>query len=201
MEQNNQFEYKAYIDDIGYELEKSYRSKNRLRIILKLYSAVAILSSVVAGLYFIISFYELSLSTDQRISIIVAGTGILLSLATKIYSDLIAEKEKEQEERKKQLNKISNFILNWTTLERTVYSVLERHENNISKFGIKRNIRLLYDEDIISDRELIILERALDLRNRVVHGQITSTNEDLERYSEQINEVIDKILIWSKRQH
>ena len=78
---------------------------------------------------------------------------------------------------------------------------MEKYEPDISKFSIKRNIRLLFDEEIISDREFINLERALDLRNKVVHGHTTSNSEELDRYSEQINEVIDKVLIWSKRKH
>lgn len=130
-----------------------------------------------------------------------AGVGLLLSLMSKFYSEIIKEREKEQEIRRIELNKISHFVLNWATLERTIYTILERYEPNIGEFSIKRNIKFLYDEEIISDREFINLERALDLRNKIVHGHTTSNSDELDKYSEQINEVIDKVLIWSKRKH
>jgi hypothetical protein len=201
MEDNNQIEHRKYIDEIGHELAFSYRKKNRLKLILRLYSFIGILSALVSIIYFVISYYEFNLTPNQRLSLMFAGVGLLLSLMSRFYSELIKEREKEQEIRRIELNKISHFVLNWTTLERTIYSILEKNEPNVSKFGIKRNIRLLFDEEIISDREFINLERALDLRNRIVHGHTTSTSEELDRYSEEINEVIDKILIWSKKRH
>ncbi len=201
MEDNNQIEYRKYLDEISHELAFSYRKKNSLKIILRLYTFVGILTSVVAIIYFIVSYYEFNLTSSQRIALIAAGVGLLLSLMSRFYSDIIKEREKEQEIRRIELNKISQFVLNWAALERAIYSILEKNDANISKYGIKRNIRFLFDEQIISDREFINLERALDLRNKIVHGHTSATTEELDRYSEQINEVIDKVLIWTKRKH
>ncbi len=201
MEDNNQIEYRKYIDEISYGLAFSYRKKNRLKLILRLYSFIGTLTAVVAIIYFAISYYEFKITSNQRMALMFAGVGLLLSLMSKFYSEIIKEREKEQEIRRMELNKISHFVLNWATLERTIYTILERYEPNIGKFSIKRNIKFLYDEEIISDREFINLERALDLRNKIVHGHTTSNSDELDKYSEQINEVIDKVLIWSKRKH
>lgn len=201
MEENNQMEYRKYLDEISFELDFSYRKKNRLKLILRLYSFIGIIMALVAIIYFVISYYGLNLNSNQRLALMFAGVGLVLSLMSKLYSEIIKEREKEQEARRIELNKISHFVLNWATLERTIYSILERNEPNISKFGIKRNIRLLFEQEIISDREFINLERALDLRNKIVHGHTTASSEELDRYSEQLNEVVDKILIWSKRKH
>lgn len=201
MEENNQIEYRKYLDEISHELDFSYRKKNKLKLVLRLYSFIGIMTSLIALIYFVISYYEFNLSSNQRLALMVSGVGLLLSLMSKFYSEIIKEREKEQEARRIELNKISQFVLNWATLERTIYSILEKNESNISKYGIKRNLRLLFEEQIISDREFINLERALDLRNKIVHGHTTATSDELDRYSEQINEVIDKVLIWTKRKH
>lgn len=201
MEENNQMEYRKYLDEISFELDFSYRKKNRLKLILRLYSFIGIIMALVAIIYFVISYYGLNLNSNQRLALMFAGVGLVLSLMSKLYSEILKEREKEQEARRIELNKISHFVLNWATLERTIYSILERNEPNISKFGIKRNIRLLFEQEIISDREFINLERALDLRNKIVHGHTSASSEELDRYSEQLNEVVDKILIWSKRKH
>lgn len=199
MEDKNRLEYRKYLEEISYELEESYRSKNRLKLILRIYSSLGAIIAVIAILYFILSLYQFDLTMNQRLAIMVAGVGLLLSVMSRLYSEIIREREKEQSVRKKELNKISYFILNWATLERTSYSILEKNYPDISKFGIKKNIRILFDEEIISDREFLNLERALDIRNKIVHGNMTSTNEDLDKYSEQINEAVDKILIWTKK--
>ncbi len=201
MQDINQLEYRRYLEEISNELEFSYKRKNRIKLILRLYSFVGILTSVLAIIYFAISYYGYNLTSPQRFALMLAGIGLLLSLLSKFYSEIIKEQEKEREARRIELNKISQFVLDWATLERTIYSILERNESNISKYGIKRNIRLLYDEQIISDREFIELERALDHRNKIVHGHTPATSEELDRYSEQINEVIDKVLVWTKGKH
>ncbi|MCD8741858.1 hypothetical protein LT679_14675 [Mucilaginibacter roseus] len=199
MEDNNQIEYRKYLDDISHELTYLYRKKNKIKLILRLYSFIGILTAVIAIIYFVISYYKFNITNTQRIALMSAGVGLLLSLMSKFYTNLIEEREKEQKARTIELNKISRFILSWATLERTIYSILERHEPDISKFGIKRNIRLLFEEEIISDREFINLERALDLRNKIVHGQTLSATEELDKYSGQVDEIIDKILISSKK--
>lgn len=201
MEENNQIEYRKYLDEISHELNFSYRKKNRLKLILRLYSFIGIFTSVLAIIYFVISYYEFNLTSNQRLALMAAGVGLLLSLMSRFYSEIIKEREEEQEARRIELNQISQFVMNWATLERTIYSILEKNESNISKYGIKRNIRLLFEEKIISDREFINLERALDLRNKIVHGHTSATSDELNRYSEQINEVIDKVLIWNKKKH
>lgn len=201
MQDNNQLEYRKYLEEINNELTFSYRRKNRIKLILRLYSFLGILTSVIAIIYFAISYYEFNLTPPQRFALTLAGVGLLLSLMSKFYSEIIKEQENEREARRIELNKISQFVLDWATLERTIYSILERNESNISKYGIKRNIRLLFDEQIISDREFINLERALDLRNKIVHRHTSATSEELDRYSEQINEIIDKVLIWTKGKH
>lgn len=201
MEDNNQIEYRKYLEEISYEIAFSYRKKNRLKLILRLYSFIGILTFIVAIIYFGISYYEFNLTSPQRIALMAAGVGLVLSLMSRFYIEIIKEREKEQEARRIELNKISQFVLNWATLERTIYSVLDQNESNISKYGIKRNIRLLFEKQIISDREFINLERALDLRNKIVHGHTSATSEELDIYSEQINEVIDKVLIWRRKEY
>lgn len=201
MEDSNPIEYTRYIDKISQEISSSYRKKNRLKLVLRLYSFLGLLFSVLAIIYFAISYYEFDITPSQRLTLMFAAVGLVVSLMSKFYSEIINERENEQKIRVDEINKISHFVLDWATLERTIYSILEKSDQNVSKFGIKRNIQLLFEEQIISDREFINLERALDMRNKIVHGYTPATSDELERYSELLNEVIDKILIWSKRNY
>lgn len=200
MEDRNNIEYTNYINGIKKELDRSYSSKNRIKLILRLYSYLGILTAIISILYFMLSLYDYRLSANQQIAVMTAGVGLVVSIFSKIYNEILKDREKEQLSRKNELEKISNFILDWATFERTTYTTLEKYFP-VTKFSIKQNIRTLYDENIISDREYINLEKALDIRNRTVHGEIESTQENLDKYSELINEVIDKILIYSKKRN
>lgn len=198
MEDNNKLEYTRYIQDIENELHYLYQKQNKLQLILRLYSYIGIVTAVVGIIYFAVSYYEVNLTANQRLALLMVGVGLVLSVIAKLYSEILKERDREKRVREKVLHRISNFVLDWASLERTIYSILDKNEKDVSKFGIKKNIRALYEQDIITDREFIDLERALDLRNRIVHGKVSTSYDEIEKYSNVIKEVIDKILVWSK---
>lgn len=187
-------EYNFILDEMNYEIQRSYRSRNKIRLLLKTYVYMGLLLFVIGGLYFAISFFEFDITSSQRMALLFSGVGLLLSLGAKFYVELIKEKEKEQTVRRSEIEKISNFILNWTTLERTLYKIVESKELSDNKFAISKNLDLLLRKGIISNRDFITLEKALDLRNRIVHGRASTTQEDLNKYSEQLEIITDKII-------
>jgi uncharacterized protein YutE (UPF0331/DUF86 family) len=187
-------EYNFILDEMNYEIQRSYRSRNKIRLLLKTYVYMGLLLFVIGSLYFAISFFEFNITSSQRMALIFSGVGLLLSLGAKFYVELIKEKEKEQIVRRSEIEKISNFILNWTTLERTLYKLVESKELSDNKFAIGKNLDLLLRKGIISNRDFITLEKALDLRNRIVHGRASTTQEDLNKYSEQLEIITDKII-------
>lgn len=191
---DQELEYKYYLDELNYDLQKSYRSRNRIRLLLRTYVYFGLLLFIVGGLYFGLSFFDFRLSYSQQLALIFSGVGILLSLGAKFYVEILKEKEKEQINRKNEIEKISEFILNWSTFERTIYKLVESQELSNNKFAIGKNIELLFKKGIISNREYITLERALDVRNRIVHGHSSATKDGIEKYSEQISRITDKII-------
>jgi hypothetical protein len=191
---DQELEYRYYLDELNYDLQKSYRSRNRIRLLLRTYVYFGLLLFIIGGLYFGLSFFEFRLSTNQQLALIFSGVGILLSLGAKFYVEVLKEREKEQINRKLEIDKISEFILNWSTFERTIYKLVESKELSNNKFAIGKNIDLLFRKGIISNREYITLERALDVRNRIVHGHPTTPKEGIEKYSEQIAQITDKIV-------
>lgn len=191
---DQELEYNYYLDEMNYELQRSYRSRNRIRLLLKTYVYIGLLFFIVGGLYFGLSLFELRLSYSQQMALIFSGVGLFLSIGSRFYVDFLKEKEKEQISRKIEIEKITNFILNWSTLERTLFKLVESKEFSDNKFAIGKNLDLLFKRGIISNREFITLEKALDIRNRLVHGRISAAKEDIDKYAEKIAQITDKII-------
>lgn len=192
-------ELRYYLDDINHSLKQSYRQKNKLRQIFKVYIFFGLVIAIFGAIYFISSFFELRLTSTQRIALITSGAGLFLSLMAKFYIEFTKEREKEYEKRNAELESISDFILNWSGLERAInhFFVFKKIENN--KYAIGRNLALLVERGIISTRDYLNLERALDIRNKIVHDKIFSGIENLEKTSDEVIRITDKIIDYSDK--
>ncbi|WP_338359891.1 hypothetical protein [Yeosuana marina] len=191
-EQHTDLRY--YLEDINYRIKESHKQKNRVRFILKFYSFFGLIIAIISLIFFISSFYELKLDFEQTFALILGGVGLFVALISKFYVELTKEREKEKNERKKELENISNFIITWSTLERATnhFFVLKRLANN--KYAIGRNLQQLSERGIINMRDYLTLEKALEIRNRIVHDNIISSNEDLEKLSDEVIRITDKII-------
>jgi hypothetical protein len=188
-----------YLDDLNLYLKHSYRQKNKLRQIFKIYIFVGLAIAVVSVIYFVSSFFEFRLTSTQRISLIFSGAGLFLSLIAKFYIEFTKEKEREYEKRNKELERISDFIVNWAGLERAINHFLLNNRIDNNKYAIGSNIALLSEKGIINTRDLLTLEKALDLRNRIVHDKMFSEIEILEKLSDDVVRITDKIIDYSEK--
>jgi hypothetical protein len=128
-----------------------------------------------------------------------SGAGLLLSLLAKFYVEFTKEREKEYEKRNRELENISTFILNWATLERATSHFFRFNKIENNKFAIGRNLAILTEKKVVTMREFLTLEKALDVRNRIVHDKITSGSEDLEKLSDEVMRITDKIIDHSEK--
>ena len=192
-------ELRYYLDDINNSLKHSYRQKNKLKQIFKIYIFFGLVVAIFGAIYFISSFFELRLTSTQRIALITSGAGLFISLTAKFYIEFTKEREKEYEKRNKELENISGFIANWSALERAInhFLIFQKTENN--KYAIGRNIALLAEKGVISTRDYLNLERALDFRNKIVHDKIFRGIENLEKTSDEVIRITDKIIDYSDK--
>lgn len=190
----NDIDYKKYLDEANYRLQKDYHRKNRLRLILKTYMFLGIIASAIGLMYFVFSFYELKINGTERVALLVSGVGMLLALVSKFVAEYSKEREKEMTKRQDELLKNHNFIHSWKNLERSVLNTLEFKNLSRSSVSIGKNLRTLYMEKLITNRDLVNLERALELRNRIVHDFIVPDLDEVEKRTEQVEIITDKIL-------
>lgn len=183
-----------FLDNINYSLKKSYRRKNNMIIILRLYILLGLLSAIFGILYFISSFYEFDMNITQRFSLIITGVGLFVALFAKFYMELNKEREKELEDKNNDLALLSSFILNWTNLERATSFYLHDNQIQNSKFNIGKNLRILNEQGILNTRDFLTLEKALDVRNKIVHQGQFSDKIMIHNLNDEVEKITNKII-------
>jgi len=183
-----------FLDNINYSLKKSYRRKNKMKIILRWYILIGLLAAIFGILYFISSFYEFYMNITQRMSLIITGVGLFIALFAKFYIEINKEREKELEEKNNDLALLSSFILNWTNLERATNYYLQDNQIQNSKFSIGKNLRILNEKGILNTRDFLTLEKALDVRNKIVHHGQFSNKIMIQNLNEEVEKITNKII-------
>lgn len=96
------------------------------------------------------------------------GAGILPSPMSIFYSNLIKESRQDRVDQIR--SKIGYLVfVQIGKLWKESFFYLSANKLGINWYRIKRNNRTLFEEDIVSDKEFIVLERAFDLRNEIIH--------------------------------
>ena len=183
-----------FLDHINYSLKKSYRRKNKMKIILRLYILIGLLSAIFGILYFLSSFYELEMNITQRMSLITAGVGLFIAISAKFFMEINKEREKELEEKNNDLALFSSFILNWTNLERAANFYLQDNQIQNNKFSIGKNLRMLKEKGILNTRDFLTLEKALDVRNKIVHQGMFSDKVLVDKLNKEVEKITNKII-------
>jgi len=171
---------------------KMQRNKN-LENVLRLYSVLGILISILAAFYFILITLKISLNFEQQISLIAIGTGITLSVLSRFLLTMRNEKNREIFLLNKEINDNSKFILLWTKFENTAKEKLLAHKDNFNIRSIRDIITLLVSNKMITKEDEFFLESAIKLRNTLLHTEQSIPSETILEYSKKIEDLLLKI--------
>jgi len=186
-------ENQNYLTDLDIYLSQKYKSRARLRQILKIYQLFGILIAAISIIYFIITSIKIDLSQVQLLSIIIGGSGLVLSLFSKLYTDYLETKSNELEARHLEIESVSEYIFTWTLFEKTIKKFIISNDLDVNIHSLKAQIEFLYDKNIISDKEFLMIERALEFRNIIIHEGILVNSNRLNDLADALNNVIEKI--------
>lgn len=186
-------ENQHYLNDLNIYLSKKYKSRARLRQILKIYQIMGILLLLFGVLYFLITSIDFDLTKSQLISIIIGGTGITLSVLSKLMNDYLKTKDKETEKRRSEIEQVSEYIFTWTLFEKSMRMLIGNRQVNINKHSFRGQMEFLYESKIIGDKDFLMLERALEFRNMIVHEGIIVSPSELKVLTDLLNSIIDRI--------
>lgn|GEM_PF-1706050 len=193
---NDKFD--RYKEDL-WELEARLSSRRRFETVLKLYTVMGALISIFALAYFLLSMLDIELTKTQQLTLMVAGTGLALSLTS--WAMLLFRKQREFEESKKikAFQSASEIIYLWAEFEDVGKNILNSNDIEYNRHSIRQVINLLYERDIISQRESIELEEIMQMRNAAAHGRAELAPESVLRAKDTIREIISKVSSANKK--
>jgi len=199
----NKEDDKFILDEIKYELFRPIRKRNRLIRLFKLYAFMGVLLFILGSLYFVITLIDFDLTSEQRIALILTVVGLILSLLSYFSVNYLRETEKnniiekeEFEKKKRKFEEISHFLFLWSELEQIV-NQLSSYSSDYSRYSIKQNLEVLLREGRISEMDFLNIEKALRLRNEIVH---ISPNQigDLRSGIDNITQILKKMELKMK---
>lgn len=188
------FREKDELDRDLWELEKRQSGRRRFESILKLYSMMGVVVAVFGVAYFILTTLDIQLSFKQQVSLLVSGVGLALSAAS--WSLLVMRRERLNDEinKLKSMQELSEFLWKWSKFEDISKSILLRSEQEFNRHSIREVIELLLINEVIDRSDALALDEAIQARNMAVHGGSELPKAMISKYSEKLDEVVDKIL-------
>jgi uncharacterized protein YutE (UPF0331/DUF86 family) len=177
-------EFDRYKEDL-WELEARLSSRRRFETILKLYTVMGVLISIFALAYFLLSMLDIELTQTQQLTLLIAGTGLALSLTS--WAMLLFRKKI------KALQSASEIIYLWAEFEDVGKNILNSNDVEYNRHSIRQVISLLTERDIISQKESVELEEIMQMRNAAAHGRAELAPETVLRAKDTIREIISKV--------
>lgn len=194
----NKEDVRFILDEIKYEIFQPKQKQNRLIRLLRLYALLGVLVFILGSIYFVTTLIEFHLNSDQRLSLIFAMSGLVISFLSYFLVISIKEKEKENakekqdiEKKKRKFENISHFLFLWADFEQYINYLTSRYQNH-SKYSIKQNLEILLRNNKISEVDFFNIEKALKLRNKIVHispDEIDDLEEDIENIVQMIHKI------------
>lgn len=186
---DNFHEMERSLFEMRYKMQKS-RSLDR---ILKLYSILGILISVLGGVYFTLITLKIELSFQQQISLIAIGTGITLSVLSRFLLTLKAERLEDEIIRLREIQSSSEFIMKWSKFENLAKEKLLSHKDKFNVRSIRDVISLLVSNRMITDKDGLFLDEAIRLRNTILHTGTNVPRSIISDYLRQLDTILLKI--------
>lgn len=194
----NKEDVRFILDEIKYEIFQPKQKQNRLIRLLRLYALLGVLLFILGSIYFVTTLIEFHLNSDQRLSLILAMSGLVISFLSYFLVISIKEKEKENakekqdiEKKKRKFENISHFLFLWAEFEQYINYLTSRYQDH-SKYSIKQNLEILLRNNKISEVDFFNIEKALKLRNKIVHispDEIDDLQEDIENIVQMIHKI------------
>ena len=187
-------ELNKFKDDL-WEMEARLKKKSRVEQVLRLYTVLGALLGIFSLAYFFLSFLDVELTETQMTTLAMAGLGVALSLAS--WAMLIFRKQKQIEESASlnSLQQATKLMYLWSEFEFTAKEKLNNHNIEFAKHSIRSVISALYENELISKKDIVLLEDVMQLRNSIAHSRLGDdiSPELIERMSKILVENIHKL--------
>lgn len=162
--------------------------------VLRVYSALGVLFALLGFGYFGVSLLPFGLSPEQRMSLIIGGVGVSLAVLSRLLSTIRKEREVREADRLQEYERHMLFLSMWNRFEAVSrFAAREFGDAQSAHVSIRSLIRLLAQKELLSPRDVEILELALRIRNELVHGASQFSERSLDFISEELQRLTEML--------
>ena len=183
-----------YTDKLN-QLKGRRRSRRKVNLLLRTYSWMGVFLAIIAGGYFLSTLFSFELTSNQRLALMMAGVGLLLSLMSTILINFYRAKDADELYQAEEQERLADFLAAWAQFERVSKRIMAQDEDQINIYSLRSVISRLHTEGIIDEKDVVVLEEGLRTRNSIVHGEHPMSARATERTTDSLVEIIRKIPI------
>jgi uncharacterized protein YutE (UPF0331/DUF86 family) len=175
------------------ELRTRKLRARRIDLIFRVYSTLGVLMAVFGTAYFVLTLIPYRPTPAQSIALGIAGFGVALGLMSKTLIVLRRERAAAEAETVTDLTAVAEFLERWAEFENVSRAALAREGGLGSRHSVSELIRRLYQEGRIDDVDRMALERAIQLRNAIVHSGKKVPSPIARKVIQNLTQIILKI--------
>ena len=181
--------------DLAYEALRSRRRAQQIDFFLRTYAVLGALTGLGGLAYLGFSLLKIDLNPSQQIALMIAGSGITLAAIS--ISALILRKQRKlfSATMLAETNSIGEIVRQWARFESLGRELLELRGESFNRYSPRAILLALAKDGLISNDEAEKIQKALEIRNRLVHGADEVPADELGTATailQHINEVLQR---------
>lgn len=173
------------------EGRRSFRS--RVDLILQLYVIAGVVIAFASAGFLILSFIRVELTETQQLAAMLAIVGLAVSLFSGTYLYFKKKREKQDIANSEKISGAMSFLETWNKFESVSSSILSAEKSDFKPHSIRSILSSLAEENRIDDEDKRTIERALDLRNSILHRGDMPPPQYIDEVASSLFDVIVKI--------
>ncbi|KDR87688.1 hypothetical protein L905_18985 [Agrobacterium sp. TS43] len=176
-----------------WEARNKRDKSRRISIILRVYAILGMLLFVVGVMYFALSLYQIELTREQTIAVILSGAGLLMTVASLGVSNLWRYRADEYNLEIHNASMRGRLLASWGEFEKVVRSTISNAGLNANGLRLRPLLVELTKLDLIAEEDLPLLKRALDVRNAIAHGADFYSSQEIAELTEYVARITMKL--------
>lgn len=193
MQDEKESEQAAAVWHSYWEARNKLDKSRRISIVLRVYAVLGMLLFVVGVMYFALSLYQIELTREQTIAVILSGAGLLITVASLGVANLWRYKADEYSLQIQNASMRGRLIAAWGEFEEVVRSTISRAGRGASGLRLRPLLAELTKLDLIAEDDLPLLKRALDVRNAIAHGADFYPPQEIAELTEFVARITMKL--------
>lgn len=183
------------------EITQRQHTRKRIDYILKIYSRLGVLIGIIGIVIFVIDTFDITFDYKQRFALMIAGSGFFLSILSWVMLKNKNENKNNDSLKAQEYIITADFLSNWKEFEEISSAYLLSKDAHINDWSIREILFNLQKHNILTPYEIRYLNQAMQIRNDIVHEQITIPIDIITKYTDIVGKIIEKIALKSKHFH